>query len=106
MGKFQMFFGSIMLPIKILRLFESQNESALVLPKRSKLPTLAAAQVPQPLSWPEIDRRSGADRRQLDRRQQQQAIILDTRKVQGRRRCAGRRQDDLPAIRYSLTVKG
>lgn len=103
MGKFQMFFGSIMLPIKILRLFESQNESALVLPKRSKPLTLAE---PQPLSWPEIDRRSGTERRQLDRRQQQQAIMLDTRKVQGRRRCAGRRQDDQPAIRYSLTVKG
>ncbi len=92
-----------MLPIKILRLFESQTESALVLPKRGKA---LAVLSPQPPGWPEVERRSGIDRRKLDRRQQQQAIMLDTRKVQGRRRCAGRRQDDQPAMRYSLTVKG
>ncbi len=92
-----------MFPIKILKLFEAHNESAANYAKR---PTIINPAPPPALSWPDVERRSGLDRRHQERRALQQAIMLDTRKVQGRRRCAGRRQTDLPAMRYSLTVKG
>lgn len=93
-----------MFPLKIAKLFTNQNENVPYQNRREQVvasPTNLATP-----GWPDIERRSGLDRRHQERRAQQQAIMLDTRKAQGRRRCAGRRQSDQPALRYSLTVKG
>ncbi len=62
----------------------------------------------QQADWPQRDRRIN-DRRQLERRSSQSAILLNTRKAQGRRKSIGRRVSDLPAggnTHLSISVRG
>ncbi|MBC3930826.1 hypothetical protein [Undibacterium curvum] len=58
--------------------------------------------------WPQTERRT-TNRRQQDRRGVQSAILLNTRKAQGRRKTSGRRANDLSASGTALlgiSVKG
>ncbi|MBI3285651.1 MAG: hypothetical protein HYZ65_12505 [Burkholderiales bacterium] len=93
-------------PLSVLRYFEPASEQrsplAAVRPA-GRQPSAAAGK--EASSWPEVERRKLDTRRQADRREKQQAILLDTRKTQGRRRTAGRRSDDsqaAPAIHISV----
>lgn len=95
-----------MLPLKISSLFESASG----LPSASgssRAPARPAANgaSKEALSWPDIERRQTEQRRQNDRRESQQAILLNTRRPQGRRRTPGRRDEDRqasPALHISI----
>lgn len=52
------------------------------------------------------ERRQQADRRSQERREKQQATFLNTRKMQGRRRSAGRRADDIQSKYRPISLKG
>ncbi len=50
---------------------------------------------PLEVLMPTVDRRRNANRRVQDRREREQAALLDTRLPQGRRRSGGRRAEDV-----------
>ena len=57
----------------------------------------------------QTERRQQTDRRQNDRREKQHSILLDTRKVQGRRKSPGRRKSDKQdekGVHIGISIKG
>ncbi len=72
-------------------------------------PVQAGGTATEENSWPEFDRRQKDGRRRADRREKQQAILLNTRKLQGRRKDPGRRREDklaAPNSRIHFSIKG
>ncbi|MBC3936688.1 hypothetical protein [Undibacterium rugosum] len=62
----------------------------------------------QQSDWPQTERRQN-NRRQQDRRGAQSAILLNTRKAQGRRKSLGRRANDHMSngtVLLGISVKG
>lgn len=101
-----------MFPLKVFRFFEQATDvpHASTTQRRA---SVAQAQgntaANNEATWPEVDRRQNPERRQADRREKQQAILLNTRKLQGRRKNPGRRLDDklaAPHSRIHVSVKG
>lgn len=96
-----------MLSLKVLRFFGQVPQQQLPSPKIVAASARSSHTSPasEELSWPDIERRNIADRRQKDRRDKQQAILLETRKTQGRRRSPGRRiTDDYNASPHSVHI--
>lgn len=86
-----------MLPLQIYRLFDAmqtkdQLASSLHAHQRERI----QARAPElNLNALQEERRINPNRRTQDRREKQQAILLNTRKPQGRRHSSGRRATDL-----------
>ncbi|BBB58669.1 hypothetical protein UNDKW_0396 [Undibacterium sp. KW1] len=102
-----------MFPLKVFRIFEQAAEMPHASSQQRRPVTQGQLQdgkgAGEEATWPEIDRRQTDDRRSADRREKQQAILLNTRKLQGRRKNAGRRQSDLlasPHSRINFFIKG
>lgn len=98
-----------MLPLKISHLFQQLAQPQHAVPAVSARPRqLNNESIEQALSWPQQERRENENRRALERREKQHATFLDTRKIQGRRRSAGRRATDQrdPATHIPLSLKG
>jgi hypothetical protein len=96
-----------MFSLKALRFFE-QAAPKLPTPPLARRPRLASdaadSNVATERVWPEVERRNNSERRVSDRREQQHASFLDTRKRQGRRRSSGRRQDDTNAGKRAMPI--
>lgn len=85
-----------MLPLKISSFFDPPaTRPSLVTALRPRAPLADSAKlVPAETVMPDHDRRVMGDRRVQDRREREQALFLDTRIGQSRRRSGGRRADD------------
>ncbi|MFZ6874916.1 hypothetical protein ACO0LF_22875 [Undibacterium sp. Di27W] len=99
-----------MFPLKVFRLFEQAAETPHATSQHHR-PAHAqdAKSVGEDAVWPEVERRHHEDRRSADRREKQQAILLNTRKLQGRRKNPGRRLSDklaAPNSRINFSIKG
>ncbi|MFZ6746516.1 hypothetical protein ACO0LC_25060 [Undibacterium sp. JH2W] len=99
-----------MFPLKVFRLFEQATETPHATSQNHRP---AHAQDAKPVSedaiWPEVERRRREDRRSTERREKQHAILLNTRKLQGRRKDPGRRLSDklaAPNSRINFSIKG
>lgn len=91
-----------MFPLKVFRIFEQATEMPHASnPHRRPVAQGQVLDGSEEATWPDIERRQTDDRRNADRREKQQAILLNTRKLQGRRKNAGRRQSDLLASPHS-----
>ncbi|MCH8617745.1 hypothetical protein [Undibacterium sp. TS12] len=100
-----------MFPLKVFRLFEQAKEipHASIQHRRPTSNQTQTGNGGEDLSWPEVERRQDQDRRHTDRRAKQQAILLNTRKLQGRRQNSGRRLEDQMASqnsRINISIKG
>ncbi|MFZ6677825.1 hypothetical protein [Undibacterium sp. Tian12W] len=102
-----------MFPLKVFRIFEQAAEMPHASSQHRRL--VAQGQTPEgkasgdEATWPEIERRQTDNRRNADRREKQQAILLNTRKLQGRRKDPGRRLSDklaAPNSRIHFSIKG
>lgn len=86
-----------MLPLQIYRLFDAMQtkdhlSSSLPSQQRERI----KAKSPElDLKESQEERRKNPNRRTQNRREKQQAILLNTRKPQGRRNSAGRRVTDM-----------
>lgn len=96
-----------MLPLQLTRIFDYQRPAA----EQSRNDVVRLEQVgDEQMTDIQIElqeeRRKLADRRATERREKQQATFLNTRKIQGRRRSAGRRQSDAIAEYRPISLKG
>lgn len=104
-----------MFPLKVFRLFEQAAQTPQNTTQQRRQ-TAAHAQAgggvtgaTDEATWPDVDRRQNDGRRRADRREKQQAILLNTRKLQGRRKDPGRRLEDklaAPNSRIHFSIKG
>ena len=60
-----------------------------------------ATTISEELVWPDVERRKKDKRHSVDRREKQDSILLNTRKIQGRRHNTGRRLADKEASALS-----
>ncbi|MEJ7805969.1 MAG: hypothetical protein WKG03_08630 [Telluria sp.] len=97
-----------MLPVKIANYFDKPPP-----PQQHVGPGRLRPASPQPPKLvvvqgvaPDVDRRMG-NRRTMERREKEQALFLDTRTPQGRRRNPGRRAEDqlAPEDRKTISIK-
>lgn len=96
-----------MLPLQLTRIFDYQqpatdmyrSDSSRVNVADGSSQTGAATEIIE-------ERRQQTDRRALERREKQQATFLNTRKMQGRRRSAGRRANDAQNTYRPISLKG
>ncbi len=96
-----------MLPLQLTRIFDYQqpatdmyrSDSSRVNAADGSSQTGAATEIIE-------ERRQQTDRRALERREKQQATFLNTRKMQGRRRSAGRRANDAQNTYRPISLKG
>lgn len=96
-----------MLPLQLTRIFDYQqpatdmyrSDSSRVNAADGSSQTSAATEIIE-------ERRQQTDRRALERREKQQATFLNTRKMQGRRRSAGRRANDAQNTYRPISLKG
>lgn len=98
-----------MLPLKISHLFEQLTQPQRTIPVVDARPRQGNTKAnDQALSWSQQERRENDDRRSSERREKKDATFLDTRKIQGRRRSAGRRATDQrdPATHIPFSIKG
>ncbi|MFZ6654346.1 hypothetical protein [Undibacterium sp. TJN19] len=99
-----------MFPLKVFRFFEPTTDiPQTTLLSRRQSTRQASGIAEEDLRWPQAERRQNQDRRNNDRREKQQAILLNTRKLQGRRKDPGRRQEDklaAPNSHINISVKG
>jgi hypothetical protein len=102
-----------MFPLKVFRIFEQAAETPHATNQYRRPAAHAQAQdgrsASEELSWPEVERREAENRRNADRREKQQAILLNTRKLQGRRKDPGRRLSDKlasPNSRIHFSIEG
>ncbi|MFZ6769697.1 hypothetical protein ACO0LM_21795 [Undibacterium sp. Di26W] len=101
-----------MFPLKVFRLFEQAAETpqnTTQQRRQSAATTQAGSTTTEESTWPEFDRRQNDGRRRADRREKQHAILLNTRKLQGRRKDPGRRLEDkltAPNSRIHFSIKG
>ena len=97
-----------MLPVKIANYFDKPPPPQPQLGPGRLRP--ASPQPPKPVMVqgvaPEVDRRANK-RRTMERREREQALFLDTRTPQGRRRNPGRRAEDqyAPEARTSISIR-
>ena len=96
-----------MLPLQTTRIYDYQQPSA----ETPRQELLRAEQLrPDQISTENHqmleERRRLTDRRATERREKQQAIFLNTRKIQGRRRSAGRRLSDNLSPYRPISLKG
>lgn len=97
-----------MLPVKIASYFDKppppqqQLGPGRLRPASPQAPKLVIVQGVAP----EVDRRVG-NRRTMERREREQALMLDTRTAQGRRRNPGRRAEDqyAPEARKPISIR-
>ncbi|MFC0348805.1 hypothetical protein [Undibacterium danionis] len=84
-----------MFPLQLSRIFDYQQPDADVY--RTERLRVADKTMPLAATSGETleERRTGEDRRNIERRLKQQATFLNTRKTQGRRRSHGRRASDV-----------
>lgn len=97
-----------MLPLKISSFFDPPaSRPPLVTPLRPRAPLADSPKlVPVESVPPDRERRMLGDRRVQDRRERGQALFLDTRTGQSRRRSAGRRAEDQDnAQRLAISIK-
>ncbi|MFZ6723058.1 hypothetical protein [Undibacterium sp. Ji49W] len=104
-----------MFPLKVFRLFEQAAETPQNTTQQRRQ-TAATTQASggatseaDESTWPDVDRRQTDGRRRADRREKQHAILLNTRKLQGRRKDPGRRLEDklaAPNSRIHFSIKG
>ena len=110
----QLLFYWTMLPLRLRRIFDYQQPKAdqdlkatadRAEPSRAPPSGSEASDAGKPVL---VERRSQVDRRHGDRREKQQATFLNTRKPQGRRHSAGRRESDQGSeMRYKrISIKG
>lgn len=96
-----------MLPLQLSRIFDYQRPSAEQTRSDSvRTAQMIAEQATGVLPEAPEDRRKQTDRRTIERREKQQASYLDTRKIQGRRRSAGRRGSDTMTEYRPISLKG
>lgn len=98
-----------MLPLKVSYLFEQLAQPQRAAPVVVARPRQVNDEGNEhALRWSQQERREIESRRASERREQQHATFLDTRKNQGRRRSAGRRVTDQrdPAIHIPIFLKG
>jgi len=96
-----------MLPLQLTRIFDYQqpatemyrSESSRVNAADGSSQTSAATEIIE-------ERRQQTDRRALKKKKKQQATFLNTRKMQGRRRLAGRRANDAQNTYRPISLKG
>jgi hypothetical protein len=96
-----------MLPLQAARIYDYQQPTT----DTSRQDVTRASQTPPDRNANEVseiaeERRKLTDRRLNDRRERQQAIFLNTRKIQGRRRTAGRRLSDTLNTYTPISLKG
>lgn len=101
----------IMLPLQLTRIFDYQQPSAELyrheLARTNAVDNGINNSTPNNAGLEVIEeRRQQADRRAQERREKQQATFLNTRKMQGRRRSAGRRADDIQSKYRPISLKG
>ncbi|MBR7801711.1 hypothetical protein [Undibacterium fentianense] len=95
-----------MLPLQFSRILDYQQpaiETHRSRPARNE--TEAGSDANTKITYAE-ERRLQNDRRHNDRREKQHATFLNTRKVQGRRKSAGRRAGDLHYAYTPISLKG
>ncbi|MES2036807.1 MAG: hypothetical protein V4495_03135 [Pseudomonadota bacterium] len=102
-----------MFPLKVFRIFEQAAEMPHATSQYRRPVAHGQAQdgksAGDEATWPDVDRRQAKNRRDADRREKQQAILLNTRKLQGRRKDPGRRLSDklaAPNSRINFSIKG
>ena len=98
-----------MFSLKALRFYEQPPAPQYSPPtKQASLRPDASESAEQESTWSQIERRTIENRRVIERREQQHATFLDTRKIQGRRRSTGRRATDKEIIneRLPISIKG
>lgn len=97
----------IMLPLQLTRIFDYQRPAAEQ-PRNetARINHVGGEQTADTQIELQEERRKQADRRATERREKQQATFLNTRKIQGRRRSAGRRQSDTLAEYRPISLKG
>lgn len=95
-----------MLPLKISSFFDPPaSRPPQITPLRPRTPLADSPKlVPVEALPPERDRRVTGERRRQDRREKEQALFLDTRMGQSRRRSTGRRADDMQNGRSPLAI--
>lgn len=97
----------IMLPLQLTRIFDYQRPAAeQSRSEAARIGQVSGEQIADIQIELQEDRRKQADRRATERREKQQATFLNTRKIQGRRRSAGRRQSDIMAKYRPISLKG
>jgi hypothetical protein len=98
-----------MLPLKISSFFDPPAaRPPQITPLRPRTPLADSPKlVPAEAVPPDRDRRVLGDRRVQDRREREQALFLDTRVGQARRRSAGRRAEDQEKrnLRMAISIK-
>lgn len=95
-----------MLPLQMTRIYDYQQPT--VESQRREVVRAGQSTQDQLSAGTDIqeERRQQADRRATERREKQQAIFLNTRKMQGRRRSAGRRLSDNLSPYRPISLKG
>lgn len=95
-----------MLPLKISSFFDPPaSRPPQITPLRPRTPLADSPKLaPVEAVPPERDRRVQGDRRVQDRRAREQALFLDTRLGQARRRSTGRRSEDQERAAQRLTI--
>lgn len=103
----------VMFPLKVFRIFEQAAETPHATSQYRR--QVSHGQVhdgksaSEEATWPDVERRQIENRRDADRREKQQAILLNTRKLQGRRKDPGRRLSDKlasPNSRIHFSIEG
>ncbi|MBY0574532.1 MAG: hypothetical protein K2P84_12705 [Undibacterium sp.] len=96
-----------MLPLKILRIFDYQQPRVESKPI-DQLPSNEVNSLKNHAFASTEERRNIQDRRSNERREKQDATLLNTRRPQGRRRSLGRRETDISEeITYRpISIKG
>lgn len=96
-----------MLPLQPARLYDYQQPTAESHRQGiSRVERATQDQFTSSTSEASEERRQLADRRAIERREKQQAIFLNTRKNQGRRRSAGRRLSDNYSPYRPISLQG
>jgi hypothetical protein len=94
-----------MFSLKALRFLERPPTQAFATPAAAYRLPQHDINLPEE-HWSQIERRTQESRRASDRREQQHATLLNTRKTQGRRRISGRRMEDAATIHLPFLIKG
>lgn len=97
-----------MLPLQLLRIFDYQQPKVDQDNRSSQNKPDTSVSGEDTVAPVQIERRTQADRRNMERREKQQATFLNTRKQQGRRRSPGRRASDQEReMQYKpISIKG
>jgi hypothetical protein len=96
-----------MLPVQLTRIFDYQQPATEMYRSDSTRVNATGDQLQATISSNIVEeRRQQTDRRALERREKQQATFLNTRKMQGRRRSAGRRLSDAQNTYRPISLKG